>query len=110
MFHILCLLICTNSILFLVGIGWPEETRSVLENTIPFNMDRCRFELEFEFDNNSDQLYPRPYLDMYFADFAILNKTNTTFQKTILPMKFDFINFNWFVGTQNKMVSSCPLT
>jgi len=86
-------------------LGWPTETRSLLEKTIPFDLERCKFELEFNFENN-EHLFPRVFQNSFYADFAILNRTNTTFQKTVLPMKFDFINFNWFVGTQNKLVST----
>lgn len=79
-----------------------------MEAKIPWETEFCQFELEFSFPLDGEEyIFPSllPNLpNTRFAFFGLLNVPNTNFQTFKIPMKMDFINFNWFTGTQSKLV------
>ena len=90
-------------IYFAVAIAWNIHQRSVLEES--FVLNAYKVDLEFTFDINAEDSFPRKQGALAYADFAILNVPNNTFQAKTLSMKFDNVNFQSFAGTHSQMVS-----
>lgn len=90
--------------LYLVGLGWNEATRNNLVRDLdidgPFNLELCKFPLNFKFDN-VNRLYPRTgtYGDAEasFLDLAVYSRpAENNFQLVTVPMSFENCYYNRF--------------
>lgn len=86
-----------------MAFTYTTERRQELEAE-PFNIDDCQITIEFTFDKNGDECFPRNENTSAYLDLAIFNTPNTTFQNFILSMKFDSVDFTWFTSPNTPKV------
>lgn len=87
-----------------VGLTWTAAQRSELEKLDNFNHDDCKLPVEFIFDKDAKDTFPRKMGSSSYADFAIYNMPNNEFQTKTLSMSFETVNFNWYAQPHSKNV------
>ncbi len=92
---------------FLVGFTWTPAYREILQDESPFELINCEVELEFTFDVNGAECFPRKISQTsQLADFGICSIPNVRFQTEEIQMSFDTVDFNWFASPHTDKVKA----